>query len=168
DCSLIETIGDQQNYPLRQSAGPALGDLDGDGKIDIVARLNTGGVVAFRWDGAKYVKYWTGADTTGGGGAGRPVWDGPSIHDLDNDGKPEVLVRGAVYNGQTGAVLDPGTLIGTVSSPFNGLIPVVGDLNRDGKVELVGPTASHESTFFNWTGGKWVDNLMTFRGVEMS
>jgi hypothetical protein len=167
DCSLIETIGDQQNFPLRQSAGPALGDLDGDGKIDIVARLNTGGVVAFRWDGAKYVKYWTGA-AAGGDISGRQVWDGPSIHDLDNDGKPEVLVRGAVYNGQTGAVIDPGTLIGTVSSPFNGLIPVVGDLNRDGKVELVGPTASHESTFFSWTNGKWVDNLMTFRGVEMS
>jgi hypothetical protein len=161
DCSLIETIGDQANYPLRQSAGPALGDLDGDGKIDIVARLNTGGVVAFRWDGAKYTKYWAGMPA-GGDVSGFQVWDGPSIHDLDNDGKPEVLVRGAVYNGQTGAIIDPGTLIGGPMTPFNGYIPVVGDLNRDGKIELIGQKG-FELTYFNWVGGKWVDNLMTFR-----
>jgi hypothetical protein len=167
DCSLIETIGDKTNYPLRQSAGPALGDLDGDGKIDIVARLNTGGVVAFRWDGAKYTKYWAGMPA-GADISGYQVWDGPSIHDLDNDGKPEVLIRGAVYNGQTGALIDPGAMIGGPRIPFNGLIPVVGDLNRDGKVELVAITSTSEVTTFNWTNNKWVDNLMTFRVAASS
>jgi len=95
DCSLIETIGDQTT-PLRQSAGPALGDLDGDHNIDIVARLNTGGVVAFRWNGTSYVKYWTGA-AAGGDISANQVWDGPSIHDLDNDGKPEIIYGATVY-----------------------------------------------------------------------
>jgi hypothetical protein len=121
DCALIETIGDAASYPLRQSAGPALGDLDGDGKIDIVARLNTGGVVAFRWDGSKYVQMWSGAPA-GGDISGFQVWDGPSIHDLDDDGKPEVLVRGAVYNGQTGALIEEREEFGA-SGSFNGLIP---------------------------------------------
>jgi len=167
DCALIETIGDAANYPLRQSAAPALGDLDGDGAIDIVARLNTGGVAAFRWNGTKYDRMWTGA-ATGGDVSAAQVWDGPSIHDLDNDGKPEVLLRGAVYNGQTGAVLDPGALIGGVHIPYNGLIPVVGDLDRDGKVELIAITSTSEVTTFNWTNGKWADNLMTFRVAASS
>jgi hypothetical protein len=170
DCALIETIADKAAYPLRQSAGPALGDLDGDGKIDIAARLNTGGVVAFRWDGAKYARMWpaNAGAAAGGDVSAFQVWDGPSIHDLDNDGKPEVLVRGAVYNGQTGALLDPGAMIGGPRIPFNGLIPVVGDLNRDGKVELVGISSTSEVTYFNWMGGRWVDNLMTFRAPGSS
>ena len=48
-CELKVTIADPQN-PLRQTAPPALGDLDKDGNIDIVARRNDQGLVAFRWD----------------------------------------------------------------------------------------------------------------------
>jgi hypothetical protein len=158
DCALVDTIADV-DHPLRLTASPALGDLDGDGKIDIVARTNDNGLVAFRWDGAKYMRLWASAASPANASPGE-AWDGPAIHDLDDDGKPEVLLRGAVYNGQTGALVDSGALVGT---PFNGLLPVVGDLDRDGKVELVASTKSSETTTFSWLNGKWAANLATLR-----
>ena len=59
-CELKATINDPDN-PLRQTAPPALGDLDGDGKIDIVARRNDHGLVAFHWNAAtsKYETLWS-------------------------------------------------------------------------------------------------------------
>ena len=56
-CELKATVADPA-HPLRQTASPALADLDGDGNIDIVARRNDQGLVAFRWDPGmnKYVR----------------------------------------------------------------------------------------------------------------
>src|SRR4030095_10593062 len=78
-------------------------------------------------------------------------WAGPSIHDLDDDGLPEVLFYGNVYNGQTGAPLDE-TLNGSVDAIGDGYIPVAADLDGDGNVELV--TGSTIYTF-NKTTKKW-------------
>jgi len=153
-CELKATLGE---VPLRQTASPALGDLDGDGAIDIVARRNDRGLVAYHWDAAnnRYAKYWEQPmEPTGLALATQDqFWDGPSLHDLDNDGLPEVILRQAVYNGQTGALISAGPL--GVTPVFNGLIPVLGDVDGDGKVEIVVPVASTSVGLPDWMGTTW-------------
>ncbi len=58
---------------------------------------------------------------------------GASIHDLDNDGSPEVIYGGVVYDAD-GCLI--GSSLGFV--PYSvGYIPVVADVDLDGEPELV-------------------------------
>src|SRR5262249_4915950 len=107
-CELEETI--LAGPRVRDAATPSIADLDGAGTMDIVARTNgfaTGNrIVAFKWNGSHYDLMWTSpegvASPLGGGGN----WDGVSLHDLDDDGRPEVIARsGEVYSGQDGHLI---------------------------------------------------------------
>ena len=146
-CKQIEVIS--AGNPVRDAATPAIADLDGDGKMEIVARLNAaqggnGGLIAFKFDGAKYGVMWT---APAAGDPGKGAWDGVSIHDIDDDGKPEIIGRGGeVNNGQTGAVI-------AAANPAIFLIsdPVVGDVDGDHKAELVA------NKVFRWSGTAWAE-----------
>ncbi|MDF3068915.1 MAG: Rhs-family protein [Polyangiaceae bacterium] len=141
-CKQIEVI--QAGGLIRDAATPSLADLDGDGAMEIVARLNAGGLVAFKFDGTQYVPMWQAQNAAE---AGKSVWDGVSIHDLNDDGMPEIVARGGqVFNGQTGAVI-----AGDNPSIFLTSDPVLGDLDGDGKVELVA------NKVFRWSGAAWAE-----------
>ena len=71
-------------------------------------------------------------------------WAGPSIHDLDDDGIPEILFYGNVYDAN-GNALDE-TLGATVDAYGNGYLPVAADIDHDGKVELVTGSRSTNGT----------------------
>lgn len=134
-CAQIDTIDDPANR-LIAATPPAIGDLDGDGSPEIVSLRAVSGVVAFTWDPAtqRYVTAWTALDTNISG-ANR--WDGPAIHDLDDDGLPEVVSSSEVYDGVSGARLNPGQLVAGGYGVSPGVFSVVGDLDRDGTAELV-------------------------------
>ena len=143
-CAQLDSINDPA-HRIVPSTTPAIGDLDGDGIPEIVSHLSsTGGVVAFKWDAAKktYATWWSSTATDS---PGITHWDGPAIHDLDGDGKPEVLSASEVYSGQTGQRLNPG------QSLYNnavgvGNFAVAADVDGDGKIELVaGPV-------YRWNG----------------
>jgi hypothetical protein len=121
----------------------ALGDLSGDGRPEIVAARSIGGLVAFTWDPdtAGFVPYW---ETTSQYGDDFYNWAGPSIHDLDDDGVPEVLHYGAVYAGRTGETLDETLEPGALDPVTTGYIPVVADPDADGRAELVTGTQLYE------------------------
>jgi hypothetical protein len=141
-CAQIEVI--QAGPAIRDAATPALADLDADGGLEIVARVNDGGVVAFKFDGTSYQQMWVQPSA---GPGGKSAWDGVSIHDLDDDGKPEIVgSSGVVLNGQTGAVIAAANPAIFLSSD-----PALGDVDGDGKVELVA------NKVFRWSGTAWAE-----------
>jgi hypothetical protein len=58
------------------------------------------------------------------------------VHDLDDDGVPEVIFYGSVYNGATGATIDE-SVAASVDTSGTGYIPVVADVDGNGRPDLV-------------------------------
>ncbi|MEC7522653.1 MAG: VCBS repeat-containing protein [Myxococcota bacterium] len=141
--------------PADATMGPAsvaVGDLDGDGRPEIVAQGHDGGLKAFGDDGSGWRRLWTSGRCDGAGGrtpdnlGGPDEWGGPSIHDLDDDGVPE-LVLGAVVYGPDGCVITES--IGY--RPYSqGQVPVLADVDEDGRVELVGGDGIWEYVGRDW------------------
>jgi hypothetical protein len=132
-CELVATL---DNPTLVAATSVALGDLNGDGHPEIVATRSQGGLVAWTYNPvtAAWEIYWQTASTDGDL---QRDWTGPAIHDLDDDGHPEVIHFGWVYDGQTGAALDE-TIAPSALDPYgNGYIPVIADVDADGLPELV-------------------------------
>lgn len=136
-CAQLETIDDPANRIIASSP-PAIGDVDGDGLPEIVTQRAVSGAIAFGWDNVaqKYTTKWVATDSNI---SGTYRWDGPSLHDLDDDGVAEVVTGSEVFDGATGVRLNPGQLVpGADMTGTVGRFSVVGDLDADGTVELVG------------------------------
>ncbi len=143
-CEQLETIDDPDNRIIAASP-PAIGDLDGDGLPEVVTHRAITGLVAFAWDpeAESFATSWVSTESDISG-LGR--WDGPSIHDLDDDGFPEVITGGEVYDGRSGARRNPGQVIGG-SMVFS----VVADVDADGMAELVaGPVHGWDAEANRW------------------
>lgn len=124
---------------LNSSVTPALGDLDGDGRVEVVAAHAEGGVVAFRWDPgmSRLVRAWRSRTATGATdlhGSTQCQWGGVTLADLDDDGRSEVLLDGAVWNADGVRV---GALPGWTGFP-HGVPAPVADVDNDGVPEIVG------------------------------
>ena len=134
----------------------AAADLDGDGRPEIVAVGHSGGLKAFRFDAGTGVmaRVWTSGVCDGAGGrtpddtGGADEWSGPSIHDLDDDGVPEIVYGATVYD-RDGCVV--------TSLPYpaysQGVVPVLADVDEDGRIELVAGDGIWE---FDPTGHVWM------------
>ncbi|HZS39695.1 MAG TPA: VCBS repeat-containing protein [Polyangia bacterium] len=132
------------------SVTPAIGDLDGDGRPDIVAEHIGGGIAGYKYDATSnsFVPLWTNYSSENATGC---HWDSLSIHDLDDDGKPEILENGpfpAAYD-STGALIDA---VATDVSYSELLHPVAADIDGDGQVEMVD---GRETYRFDKTTKKW-------------
>ena len=130
-CAQRATLGS----PTVIAAAPvAIGDLGGDDATpEIVAARSGGGLVAFTHRAGGWEVMW---QTQTSLASGMCDWAGPAIHDLDDDGVPEVIFYGAVYDGRTGAAIDEslGTGLDAVGL---GYIPLVADVDGDGVPDLV-------------------------------
>jgi len=120
----------------------AVGDLDGDRRAEIVAMSAAGGLVAFRYDEAtaQFVTLWTSHDASNASVnplAGLGEWTGVTLADLDDDGRPEALLEGWVFD-STGLLVD-GTAgdLNAAGAHGVGQFPVIADVDRDGVPELV-------------------------------
>jgi hypothetical protein len=168
DCSLEVNLGgtdldgDSVVDWTVSSSSLATADLDADGSAEIVAYGADGSTLAFTKKSGVWSLLWkaplpAGAPWTACDAGIRRCslgWAGASIHDLDDDGVPEVLREGVVFS-NTGALvaMQPPTYV----SYSQGLFPVVADLDADAPVELTNGAAIWE-----WSAGGWVlDPLFT-------
>ncbi len=146
---------------LVYASNVAIGDLDGaaDGRPEIVAASlaapsTAGGLVAFRYDATAgtFVRLWYGRRCDLDGEPRHMPNDftnnnGPSMHDLDDDGVPEILFDRFVYDAN-GCLLNPSA---TYDNYLRlGLFSVAADVDLDGEPELV----RHDGVYA-WSGSDW-------------
>jgi|LNFM01.1.fsa_nt_gb hypothetical protein len=140
-CALQATLGEQR---VIASSSPAIADLDNDGLVEIIAIKAGGGLVAYTQSApGTWRIYWRSNNM------GMPYevsggwWTSPTVIDLDDDGFPEVLRNGIVFDGRTGALIGGAAAsAGLASYDPRGLgglgaHTVVLDVDEDGEVELV-------------------------------
>ena len=136
-CEQLYTLTD---HAVVGGTTPAIGDLDlaPDGRPEIVAAAEGGGLVAFRYDEVadQFVLHWHsttagGANDTFASDKGR--WNGPVMADIAGDGHPEILFDGVLYD-HLGVQLDAS--IGWVGFA-QGTFPIVADVDMDGAPEVV-------------------------------
>ena len=115
------------------SASVAVADIGGiDSTPEIIAARTTGGLVAFTLKPTGWEVLW---QTTSQFADNLCDWAGPSVHDLDDDGIPEIIFYGAVYDAN-GNTIDE-SIAANVDSVGVGYIPVVADVDGDGVPDLI-------------------------------
>jgi hypothetical protein len=139
-------------------------DLDGDGKLELIAADNAGYV--YVWNRDKSLRFQKQVQPWCGGQAPTPtpcqpsqlaITSSPLTVDLDGDGKLEILVIAGlqivVFDAQGNQLSDPGW-------PFLGLgnfsgTPALGDVDGDGYIDIVTAgdlfsSALKKTTVFVW------------------
>jgi hypothetical protein len=136
------------NPPVIASASVAIADIGGDSTPEIIAPRMDGGLVAFTLKPTGWEVMW---QTTDRFADDLCDWAGPSVHDLDDDGIPEILFYGAVYDA-AGNLLD-NSIAGTVDSTGVGYVPVAADVDSDGIPDLITGTEiySWDKAAKKWT-----------------
>jgi hypothetical protein len=134
---------------------PALADLDGDGKPEIVAHRFGGGLIAFHGDGSIF---WTSTMTDGVTPyAAYMGWSSAvAIADMNGDGKPEVVSAGVIFDAKGRLVSGAGREgVGSNGPTTYGGNSSVADVDGDGIAEVLTGSAA-----FNYDGTvKWQNGM---------
>ncbi len=114
-------------YRTNSTSNPAVGDIDGDGKPEVVAVGAGKYLVAIKSDGTPL---WKSDAFTGGSSSGSLA-----IANMDNEGPPEIIHGAAVFDN-----LGKKKWEGAAGIGINGQGPIscIADLNGDGRPELIG------------------------------
>lgn len=142
---------DRVNSPVT----PAVGDLDGDGRPEIIAAHQEGGLIAFRVDpvARTLTRLWRSADRYGSNFCG---WGGISLADLDDDGRPEILYDGAIYSSM-------GVQLATIPGwgrVTHGTMMIAANVDEDPAIEIADSQGTWE-----WRAGALVREAYDTRGV---
>lgn len=124
---------------------PVLGDLDGDGDLDLIVGRKDGQAYAYRNTGTASAPTWTRMSAWDPPDLGSAVYSSPALGDIDGDGDLDLLL--GRYDGETWAYRndgstapvwtrlaswDPPARTGTVHAT-----PALADLNSDGRPDVI-------------------------------
>jgi uncharacterized repeat protein (TIGR01451 family) len=149
----VNGIYPQPFLPLALSfSGLAAGDIDGDGKPEIVSTtfIADNRLIAFEHTGA--MKWQSQSYRTHPVSGRSTRSDNPTIADLDGDGRAEIVVGANVFD-RNGKLLWRGKgghafqSAGNNEDHRSGAISVVADVDLDGKLEVV-----TGNTLYRWNG----------------
>jgi hypothetical protein len=138
---------------------PALADLDGDGRPEIIVQTE-GALNVWRGDGtipSGWPQVWSQTQWLGN--------SSPVVGDLTGDGRPEIAVTGQVAGSSTSGEVRVYDAAGRLHPRFpkalligGGAVPAIADVDRDGRNELV-----VSGDFWNGSNGSfdklWVYDL---------
>ncbi len=164
DCTLeanlggVDVDGDNQVDWIVSSAALAAADIDLDGRPEIIAYGADGSTIAFGHDGNKWGFAWKAplppgvswAACDANGSRCPKGWGGAAIHDLDDDGQPEIIREGVVFS-NTGALLSGPPP--NYQSYGSGLFSVLANLDQDPQIEL-----TNGKQIWSYQGGVWVED----------
>lgn len=138
-------------YRVQPRSVPALGDMDGDGFVEIVALKMGGGVIAFEHDGTFK---WT-SKLSGGAAHNQGFSSGAvALADLEGDGTVEIITAGVVLESNGTVRFDKGALAGSNNNTY-GAVSIVADVDGDGKQELItGKAAYRYDGTVLWNNGE--------------
>jgi hypothetical protein len=115
-----------------EPATPAIGDLDGDGRPEVVA-AGSGGITAFR--GSSGDVLWHSSEEPNGA---TMECGAVGIYDLEGDGKVEVVIGNLILHGKGGGLKAKGIYgVGSGHGYGGAAMGVAADLDRDGVLEVV-------------------------------
>lgn len=127
--------------------GPAVADVNGDGRTEIVAFQDDMSIVALSGDGSVL---WTSSAKSD------YTYPHITVADIDADGTPEVLADDLVLDGRTGALRMTLSLPSMVQ--MLGRMTVAADINLDGQQEIIaGNTCYSADGVALWSGSVFGD-----------
>jgi hypothetical protein len=123
------------NTAGRVTTLPTIFDIDADGVLEVIVCDNTGTVYCCRWTDGALALVWSRDVSTS------PLSASPSLIDINGDGVREILVSTA---GGTILALSgvDGSTVASIEHGYSGTVagtPTAGDIDDDGKVEVLIP-----------------------------
>ncbi len=151
-------------------AMPAVADLDGDGKKEIIVAVQNK-VYVFRKDGSNFPGFPVAIDATSQGFFGGAV----NVADLDGDGRQEIVVQSGAGGGSMlfsspiwvfksdGSVMPGWPQYGHFAWYYHS--PTIADLNGDGKKEII---ALQDWTYGDGSGRHYILHAYQSSGEELA
>ena len=159
-----KSLGADINLPYR--AYPTVGDLNGDGLLDIISGSQDGYLYLFlgkeEGEGINYEEKTRLKDT-----AGNPIhlgsYSAPVLYDINKNGRMDIIVgngKGEVhlYTNQGNMTFKKANVL-IANKNLKNLAPTLGDVDGDGTPDLVVGDAKGNLYFHK---GKWVNNTLSF------
>jgi hypothetical protein len=151
------------NGNMGQGAGAIawlIGDVNGDGRAEIVQLWNNGGslgMIVYGWTGSAMATLWASGNV--GQGSGAIAW---KIGDVNGDGRAEIVQLwnnggnlGMIVYGWTGAAMTTLWGNGNMGQGSGAVAWEIGDVNGDGRAEIVqlwNNGGSLGMIVYRWTG----------------